>query len=182
MIATEARWTPPRAECAHPEWWHSADDESTELEVTELVAAFVRALQPELVLESGTAFGQTAEAIGRALVANGHGELLTTEIDLERAAIASDRCTGLPVSVIRRPTSTIAPRAGSIELAWIDGHIAERLADLRHLRPFLRAGAIVGVHDASPFHGIRPGLEAEAWVRWLYLPTPRGVLFGEVLA
>jgi hypothetical protein len=36
-----------------------------------LVAAFVRALQPETVLETGSAFGQTAEAIGRALAANG---------------------------------------------------------------------------------------------------------------
>jgi hypothetical protein len=61
---SEARFTPPRPDCPHPEWWTSTDDDSTECEVTALVAAFVVALQPELVIETGTAFGQTAEAIG----------------------------------------------------------------------------------------------------------------------
>lgn len=72
MVAgSEARFTPPRPECPYPEWWTSTDVDSTECEVTALVAAFVVALQPELVIETGTAFGQTAEAIGHAVAANG---------------------------------------------------------------------------------------------------------------
>ena len=188
MIATvpyseaesEARWTAPRDDCPHPEWWHSADDESTEREVSLLVAAFVRALQPEVVVESGTATGQTAEAIGLALRDNGHGHLYTTETDPERAHIARLRCQILPVTVLEQPTSEFGP-PGPVGFAWIDGHIAERAADLSHLRPYLAPGAVVGVHDASPFHGIRQLVEAETWIRWIYLPTPRGVLFGEVV-
>jgi hypothetical protein len=75
---SEARFTAPRADCPHPEYWHSTDSDSTEIEVTELVAAFVRAPQPETVLETGSAFGQTAEAIRRTLAANGHGRLVTS--------------------------------------------------------------------------------------------------------
>ncbi len=174
----ESRFTVPRDDCPHPEWWHSVDDESTELEVSELVASFVRALQPDLVVESGTAYGQTARAIGHALKANGHGSLLTYEIDQRRASIALARCVGLPVLLFTVP---FRPTVEGIGFAWIDGHIDERVADLESCRPLFALGAIVGVHDSSPFHGIRPALEALDWIRWIHLPTPRGVMFGQVL-
>lgn len=177
---TESRWTPPRPDCPHPEWWHSEDDESTETEVAQLVAAFVRALQPELVVESGTAFGVTAELIGASLADNGHGYLWTYEIDPARVEAATARCRGLPVFVHAQPFGP--PFPDQIDFAWIDGHIEQRVADLVRARAWLRPGALVGVHDSGPQHGIRDAVEAVDWVRWVNLRTPRGVMFGEVIA
>lgn len=96
----ESHFTRPRADCPHPEWWHAADVDSTEIEVSELVAAFVRALQPQVVVETGTAWGQTAELAGRALARNRHGHLWTLEPDRLRADHARARCRGLPVTVV----------------------------------------------------------------------------------
>lgn len=179
-LLSEARWTPPRADCPHPEWWTSADDESTEIEVSQLVAGFVRALQPELVVETGTAFGQTAEQIGMALNDNRHGRLQTMEIDDQRLALARTRVVGLPVDVLRTYSLLYTPPA-PIDFAWIDSLLGLRAQELEHLHPWLKPGAIVGVHDAGPQHGIREAIEAIDWIRWMYLRTPRGVLFGEVL-
>ena len=50
---TEARFTSPSELCPHPERWTSRDIEATENEVLELVHGLIRALQPDLVLETG---------------------------------------------------------------------------------------------------------------------------------
>ena len=63
-METEDRFTPARA-VPHPESGTVRPD-STEVEVSALAAAFVRALRPDLVVETGTAFGQTAGLIGRS--------------------------------------------------------------------------------------------------------------------
>jgi predicted O-methyltransferase YrrM len=176
----EERFTPPRDDCPHPEFWHSADDESTEFEVTELVGALVRATQPELVVETGTAWGQTAEAIGRALAANGHGRLVSLEVDRDRALAARRRCAGLPVTILTRPSLGYdAPR--TVGLLWLDSAIGLRVAEYHHFRPSLRPGAVVGFHDTGPQHGYRDDVEALDGVRFVYLRTPRGVSIGEVL-
>lgn len=177
----EDRWTAPRADCPHPEFWHSADDESTEYEVTELVAAFVRAIQPEIVVETGTAFGQTAEAIGKALARNGHGRLYTTETNAERAALARVRCATLPVTVIEGSSLDFTP-PGEVGFAWFDSLLDLRVREFHALRPHLAPGAVVGFHDCGPQHGYRHAVESLTdWLRPIYLRTPRGVMFGEVL-
>jgi predicted O-methyltransferase YrrM len=178
---SEARYTVPRDECPHPEWWTAEDDDSTELEVAELVGAFVRALQPEVVVETGTAWGVTAAAIGRALSANAHGRLVTAEPNDERAAAARRRCEGLPVEVVTARSFEVDWPA-PIDFAWLDSHMPIRADEFRSLRPRMRTGAIVGLHDAGPQHGHRAEWEAIEGLRCIYLPTPRGVLFGEVLA
>ena len=78
---SEARFTPPRVECPHPERWTSEDIEATENEVIEGVYGLVRMLQPAYVVETGTHRGFMAASIGRALQANGHGRLDTVEIE-----------------------------------------------------------------------------------------------------
>lgn len=183
---SEARWTPAREDCPHPERWHSVDDESTELEVTELVASLVRALQPDLVVETGAAFGQTSAAIGAALRVNGQGALWTCETNPARAETADAACQGLPV-VLHRGSSLdmIARLAEPVAFAWFDSLLELRVPEYIALRPLLRPGAIVGFHDTGPQHGYRPQVEAlagEGWLRLIHLPTPRGVIFGEVLA
>lgn len=175
-LLAESTWTAPRAECPNPGWWHAPDDESTEVEVSVLVAGFVRALQPEIVVETGSAFGQTAEAIGVALQANGHGFLWTLETDPERAAATRQRCAGLPVAVVEEDSRTWTP-PGPIDFAWFDSALTIRTDEFRRFRPSFSPRCVVGFHDAGPQHGIRQSIE-DLHGSWLYLPTPRGVIFG----
>ena len=179
----ESRFTAARPDCPNPEHWTSDDEDSTEHQVTGLVAALVAALQPELVLETGTAFGQTAEAIGRALAGNGHGRLVTLETDPARAELSRTRCDGLPVEVLATPSLDYVPNA-QVDLAWFDS-----LTHLRHLeyvrfRPYLSGRAVVGFHDTGPQHQVRGHLERLVHDGLLcapmFLPTPRGVCFARV--
>ncbi len=95
-LLPESTWTPSRPDCPYPERWSSVDAYATESEVTELVAAMVRALQPEFVIETGSWVGTTTQAIGEALVRNGHGELISLEISPDMCQRANQRCEYLP--------------------------------------------------------------------------------------
>lgn len=178
---SEARFTAPRLDCPHPERWHSADDDSTEFEVSELVASFVRALQPDFVVETGTAFGQTAELIGRALEANGQGRLVTLEPDADRAEMSRDRCQGLPVEVRQQSSLDYTPDQ-VIDFAWFDSLFNLRPQELMRFRPWFTPRTVVGFHDTGPQHPVRRSLDqlvADGMLEPpLYLPTPRGVCFA----
>jgi predicted O-methyltransferase YrrM len=181
MSFPESKFTPSCEWCEHPEWWHSDDDEATENEVTELVAAFVRAIQPEVVIETGTYHGQTAQAIGEALKANGHGELITIEVDNDRCDLAEARCDGLPVSVLRGSSLDFLEsyHGSPVGFAWLDsGQI--RHDELELVSPHLAPGAVVGVHDTGPQHQVMsllsPVISAHG-LQVISLRTPRGVTF-----
>lgn len=182
--APESRWTPATARCPHPGRWHSTDSDSTEIEVTDLVAGFVRALQPTLVVETGSAFGQTSEAIGRALARNGQGLLVTFEPDPQRARYTRERCGGLPVEV--RGCSSLDPDRGiealrgPVEFAWLDSLFDLRFTELDLLRPRLAPAAVVGLHDTAPHHPLHRHLATRVGDVRLDLPTPRGVTFLQV--
>ncbi len=187
----ESRFTESRKDCPHPERWHSPDSDSTEIEVSRLVAAFVEALRPDLVIETGSAFGQTAELIGQVLFTAGVGHLVTFEVDAVRVATTADRVAGLPVQVA--PTPSLGGIAALIEggwsgrcgFAWLDSLFELRVAELEAIRPLLREGAIVGVHDCGePGATKYPGFSREVsnaamrlGFRRISLPTPRGVTF-----
>lgn len=177
----ESTWTRPTARCPHPERWHSTDDDSTEIEVTALVKAFVTALQPSLVIETGSAWGQTSQAIGQALLENGHGHLITFEPDPERARYTTSRCAGLPVLVRQVPSldpiSGIPTITEPVGFAWLDSLFDLRFLELHALRPHLAPGAIVGLHDTAPHHPLHAQLEHKAEATRLDLHTPRGVTF-----
>jgi predicted O-methyltransferase YrrM len=178
----ESRFTAPRVDCPHPERWTSDDDDSTEYEVSELVAGFVRALQPDTVLETGTAFGQTAQLIGEALVKNGQGRLVSLEPDPVRAEYSRNRCTGLPVEVLEVKSLDYTPDE-ELQFVWLDSLIHLRAQEARRFKPWFRAGTLIGFHDAGPHHALRPTLAPlwrEGWIRPVFLPTPRGVVFAEV--
>ena len=176
----ESTWTKPREDCPHPEWWSATDPQSTELEVSELVAAFVRALQPEYVVETGTCMGQTAQIVGLALRANGHGHLDTLEPMDIRAEFSRKRCAGLPVTIHETPSLEFIP-AGPIGFAWLDSRTHLRVPEFEHFRSYFAPGAIVGFHDTAPHHGPW-GAEVEQLegARPIRLRTPRGVTFVEV--
>jgi hypothetical protein len=178
----EDRWTPPGPWCPHPEHWHSDDAQATEHEVTELVAAFVRALQPELVVETGSNSGQTTEAISRALQANGHGHLWSLETDEALAEKTALRCEGLPVTVVHQDSLSWTP-PGEVGFAWLDSETGIRHLELLRLRSHLADGAVVGVHDTGPQHmtaRLLWPLVSQGVFAGLTLRTPRGVTFGTV--
>lgn len=178
---TEDRFTAARPDCPHPDRWHSSDDDSTEIEVSELVAAFIRALQPDFVVETGTAWGQTAELIGQALKANGQGRLVTLEPDPERAEFSRQRCVGLPVLVLEKSSLDYTP-AGPVDFAWFDSLFHLRPQELARFRPWFTPRTVVGFHDTGPQHPVRHSLEqlvADGLLEPpLFLPTPRGVAFA----
>lgn len=189
----ESRFTPPRPDCPHPERWHSPDSDSTEIEVSRLVAAFVEALRPDLVIETGTAFGQTAELIGDALGPVANTWLITFEPDAERARQARQRCIATRVDV-REESSLVGiqslidatdgnhPKVG---FAWLDSLLELRVPELEAIRPLLAPGAIVGVHDCGEpghtkynlFAGEVAAAAQEMGFNRISLPTPRGVTF-----
>jgi hypothetical protein len=179
---TEDRFTAPSDWCRHPEHWHSDDAQATEHEVSELAGAFVRALQPEIVLETGSNSGQTTEAIGRALEVNGHGHLYSLEVNPELAVIAAERCHGLPVSVIATDSLSWTP-PGEIGFAWLDSETGIRHLELLRFRRWLAEGAIVGIHDTGPQHvtgSLLWPLIQDGTFAAVTLRTPRGVTFGTV--
>ncbi len=185
---SEARWTPPSDWCPDPQWWHadSEDADGAEYEVADLVRALVRALQPEIAVETGTATGKTARMIGEALARNRHGHLHTVEIDKDAAWRAMEAVDGLPVSVYCTDTLQWDPPS-PVDFAWIDSGAANvRVEEVWRWREKFRRGAVVGVHDTAPTMGRDATMHAMARVfrdlGWpvLNLRTPRGVMLAQV--
>lgn len=181
MGSSELDFTGANAMCAHPEYWHSEDEQATEREVIELVAALVRALQPELVVETGTYRGFMARAIGRALRENKHGRLVSLEVDEALVIEASERCDGLPVEVVNLNSLDYMPPE-PVGFAWFDSLPEIRTQEYLRYQPMLQR--IVGFHDTGPQHCVRESievLEKQGHIRPIYLPTPRGCCLAEVL-
>jgi hypothetical protein len=177
-VRPESDFTPPTELCPHPGRWHAHDGIATEVEVLELLAAMVRALQPDLVVETGTHHGWGAHAIGSALRANGHGRLTTLEVDPVAHAIARVRCAGLPVDCVLGDSLAYTPDR-PVDLAWFDSETLIRADELTRFRPWMHARTVVGFHDTAPHHGWRWRLDGLGLVL-LDLPTPRGVTFGRL--
>jgi len=187
-MATEDHWTPPSPWCPSPSWWHAdADDaDAAEHEVSALVTALIRAAQPEVVVETGTATGATAVMIGDALKANRHGWLWTVEVDGNAAKIATEAVQGLPVTVICASSLEWDP-PDRIDFAWIDSGIADiRVGEIRKWRSKFSSGAIVAVHDTAPNMGrealhdyLHEVLRELGWPS-LSLRTPRGIMLAQV--
>lgn len=191
-MESEGRFTEKRKDCDHPEHWHSPDSDSTEFEVSRWIAATVGALRPALVVETGTAFGQTAELIGEVLDETPHGTLMTFETDPARVKIARERVMGMRVEVHEESSlDGLRALAHLVEIgqqpkvgfAWLDSLFELRAKELRIVTPMLSPGALVGIHDCgepgrtkySPFsRQIASEAERLGYSR-MSLPTPRGV-------
>lgn len=177
----EDEFTKAHSECLRPGLWTATDAQSTEIEVTELVGAFIRATQPEYVVETGTFHGNTALAIGEALVRNGHGHLDTIEIDRDRARIAAKRCEHLPVHVICGSSAGFDP-SEPIGFAWFDSLLDLRVPEFERFYPHMAPGCVVGFHDTGPHMGnLGSQIRSLAQIRPMFLHTPRGVCFAEVM-
>lgn len=190
--ASEARFTAPTDLCPHPERWTSTDGDSTEEEVCALLYGLARGLQPDAVLETGTAFGAMAERLSNALTVNGRGTLYTIEIDPDRLAYATDRLRGRG-NIVLVPGASLAwtpPEGVVFDLCFFDSYYPLRVPEFHYFRPFMRRGSIVCFHDTAPGHGAR-GIGGDSIrttvsslrdeIRLVHLPTPRGLTIGEVL-
>ena len=180
----ESRYTDPRPDCPHPERWHSDDWDSAEHEISALVAALVVAIRPDIVVETGSAFGQTAHAIGSVLASAGVGTLHAIEIDPDRADITRKRCEGLPVVVEQCSSLEYMPPEG-VGFAWFDSLPGLRVEEFRRYYPAMEKGALVAFHDTAPHHGQKlwadiVALEDDALLLPIRLRTPRGIVIGEV--
>lgn len=188
----ESRFTKPRKDCPHPERYHSPDSDSTELEVSVMVGSLVVALRPDLVVETGTAFGQTAELIGKMLKGAGVGRLTTFETDAHRVRLSRERVEGLPVDVLKESSleglrslkqEIQAGRSPKVGFAWLDSLFELRVKELRLVTPMLSPGALVGIHDCgepghtkyTPFSQKIANEAKKLGYSRISLPTPRGV-------
>lgn len=126
-------------------YWHSVNGNVCEIEASIFIAALVRLIQPEFVVESGSFEGQTTKYIGMALRENGHGTLESLEIDEGLSKVAANRCVEYPVRVININSFDYIPDK-LIDLLYIDGDY-NRDGDVRHFLPYMAGGSIIVVHD-----------------------------------
>lgn len=192
-IGPESRFSQSDFLCPHPEYWSSTDDHSTEIEVSEMLAGIVRGLQPDYIIETGSAWGQTSEAIGKALKLNGHGQLISLEVDEERVQYSINRCNGLPVKCLKMSSMDFLPEE-EIQFAFFDSLFPLRILEFKRYYPYMRKNSIVAFHDTKPGHGggqfmdttidlrtsILLELEAAKMIKAIYMPTPRGIMLAEV--
>lgn len=182
MIDTELRHINPTVVCPCPEFWHSTDSESTELEVTELIHGLVRGLQPRCVIETGAAFGQTTRRILDALDANEHGVLITCETDPGRQTQLGEH----PRMVIRgdsliQDVSDWAP----IDFAFFDSFPWLRVQEFYHYRQWMRTGTVIAFHDTADQAAAGDGVMLREQIKALELtvidlPTPRGLTLSVI--
>jgi predicted O-methyltransferase YrrM len=176
----ESAWTAPRPDCPHPEWWHADSAGATEHEVTELVAALVRALQPEIVVETGVLHAHTTVAIGEALARNGHGQLYALEAHRPYAVAAAQLVAELPVHVLAVDSTTWTP-PGPIDFAFLDSELDTRWQEIERFWPWLHDRTVLAIHDTAPHHPVRKTLaQFEDKMVLLDLPTPRGITLARL--
>lgn len=189
-VDLEARFTPTNDFCKHPEYWHSPDSEATEKEVSQFIGALVRLVQPEFVLETGTYHGHTTLEIGKALLTNNHGKVVSLENDAREHGIAYDYVFRnisphlFPVTLLLQNTMEYVPDQ-DIDLAFFDSWQEGRHEEfLRyHGLGMLSKGAIVAFHDTAPHHQVLKHvqwLESEGFIKPIYFHTPRGLVVAQV--
>lgn len=181
-IGTEARWNPDNKFVRNPQYWHSQDGESTEIEVSEMIAGLVRATQPEFVIETGSAWGQTTRYIGEALRANGHGFLVSLEPDDARRNYTAWYCHELLHGwlFLSPETSLEFKPDRRVDFLFSDSDMTVRTDELIKFWRYMDRDALIVVHDTvDPM--LNQALNALDQFRSIRLHTPRGVTILEVL-
>lgn len=147
-----------QVERAKREGWEYDGTMASEQEALDFITGLVRAVRPEVVVETGTYSGLGTNAITLALAANRRGHVHTVEHDaglvekLRQANRGRERVTfhyGDSAEWCRDH----APLR--IDVAFVDsGDPDQRLRDVKAIWPKLRDGGYLLVHDTT-FH---PGL------------------------
>lgn len=172
----------PSPSCPEPYLWSMIDGWTAEVETLEFLYGLVRLVKPLRALETGTWHGRAARAIGRALMVNGRGRLVTLEVDCESHAIAAEHVaqSGLSdvVEVLNVSSLEYVPPE-PVDFLLLDSDLSIRGAEFEWFRPYLLDGALVLFHDTSPSHGVVldavRDLVARGLLTAIHLQTPRGL-------
>jgi predicted O-methyltransferase YrrM len=179
--SVQAEYTSPTPECPHPELWRMLDSQTTEVEVIDLLKSLVRAVKPNLIVETGTFLGYSTITMAEGLRENGFGKVITIEYDPAIFAKAKERidASGLANWIEYRNESSLETRIeGTIDILFSDSHLMIRENEIRRLLPQLDPRGLLLIHDASShFQVVREAamrLEQEGLISIVLLPTPRG--------
>lgn len=178
-----AEMSVPTVECCSPDRWRAFDEMSAEVEVLEFWAQLVRTLKPKLIVETGTYRGLSAFYMGRALLQNGSGKLITFEIVTElhqHAKSMFERGKLTPVEA-RLESSLTSEIEGEIDILLLDSEPTIRVDELEHFWPKLSSNAIIMFHDVCTNDWHRPlrekvlDLDRQGKLSVVMFPTPRGL-------
>ena len=154
----------------------------------QLLYALTRAARPQTVVEFGTSFGISTIHLAAAVIDNGAGQVVTTELSRAKADRARANLTAAgvdgPVTVLTGDAQeTLAGVPRPIGLGLLGGWKALYLPVLRLLEPRLAPGALVVADDSTfpsvagylayvrdPAHGyvtvsfpVEDGMEISCW-------------------
>jgi predicted O-methyltransferase YrrM len=182
----QPEYTPPTAECPHPERWTMQDSMSAELEILDFLKQLVLTLKPGLIVETGTFVGASAIRMAEAVKENGFGKIITCELDPLVYAKAKERiaASGLGQYVDSRNESSLAMTInGTIDLFFSDSHLPIREEEIRKFLPQISPNGLILMHDTSSHYKIAREaafrLEREGLLSVVLLPTPRGMMIAQ---
>jgi predicted O-methyltransferase YrrM len=140
--------------------FRTGDGGGTEFEILNLLNAFVKALKPRNVLETGTYKGQGTLAIAEALLFNGRGKVTTLEnndgfFQAAEAKLSKWGVMGVVDMVKANSLTWIGNYAGpTFDFAFLDSTLAIRPEELRLLVQQNIIGGMVLIHDTSLYRGL----------------------------
>jgi predicted O-methyltransferase YrrM len=182
----QPEYTPPTAECPHPERWTMQDSMSAELEILEFLKQLVLTLKPALIVETGTFVAASAIRMAEAVKQNGFGKIITCELDPLVYAKAKERiaASGLGQYVDCRNESSLTMAVeGTIDLFFSDSHLPIREEEIRKFLPQISPNGLILMHDTSSHYKIAREaafrLEQEGLLSVVLLPTPRGLMIAQ---
>ena len=119
-----------------------------------LLYALTRAIRPQTVVEFGTSYGISTLYLAAAVIDNGVGRVVSTELSAKKAAAARDALdeagVGGPVTILEGDArETLADVPGPVDLVLLDGWKDLCLPVLRMLEPKLTPGALVAADDVT---------------------------------
>jgi predicted O-methyltransferase YrrM len=155
--------------------WRKETPEGAEIETSELLAALVRHQKPLRCLETGTAWGQTAQHIGQALKWNGRGNLVTCDIESRPEALA--RIKDLPVEFLQiKGIELIEQQESGLDFVFIDSWWQQiRIEEVHAVIPKMAPGGLLCLHDVSQNYGLVYRAAQESKWPNLVLHTPYGL-------
>jgi predicted O-methyltransferase YrrM len=182
----QPEYTGPSEECPNPSRWSMYDPMTAEVEVLDLIKSIVRALKPELVVETGTFTGISSLSIAEGLRENGFGRLITCEFDREvyERAVARFRASALHSYIDCRCCSSLDLKIDQpIDLLFCDSELTIREAEVRHFIPQVNPYGLILMHDAgSHFKVVREAafrMESEGLISVVTVSTPRGLVIAQ---
>ena len=131
------------------------DGLSAEVETLEFLAAFIRRLKPETVIECGTYRGISSVYMGKALKKNNSGHLHTIERDLDSCQLARQRLLKNELSewvtVLNGSTATVTLPTGPYGIIFHDASrkYDELRAEFERFTTRLENGGFAFIHDST---------------------------------